>query len=404
MTEQQTDSRQSLLFVIGMHRTGTSALCAALDACGAQFGQHLLAAMAGVNDEGFWEDGDFVAINEQLLEIAGCQWYTVIPSCADIDWMSAEFKAVKASAEHWLRSRLAPGSSISAVKDPRLCVTMPFWSAVCEQCSVDVQMIFVDRAPLEVAQSLRKRDLFPLSYGLRLYLAYHECVESFVEGQIDWIAFQDLLDNTTDALATQLERLPLLTLPEKGFEEVRGALKHYYSDGASDALSLSRKHGPGLQELERTIEERFPLAALPGELAQVVAARGCELAEVGEQHTLALATLDQKDRDISALSSEHRLALTTITERDAQLVVANKELERTGEHLSEALATIATRDEDVASLDARLQQLGNEHSHALTVVNERDAQIKDYQQRLEKIAAMPVLGRVFMKIWNNAGR
>jgi hypothetical protein len=40
----------------------------------------------------------------------------------------------------------------------------------------------------------------------------------------------------------------------------------------------------------------------------------------------------------------------------------------------------------------------------LTVVNERDAQIKDYQQRLEKIAAMPVLGRVFMKIWNNAGR
>ncbi len=46
---------QSLLIVTGMHRSGTSALCAALAACGVSFGDRLIGAIAGVNDEGFWK-------------------------------------------------------------------------------------------------------------------------------------------------------------------------------------------------------------------------------------------------------------------------------------------------------------------------------------------------------------
>ena len=41
----QTVSPRYLLFLIGLHRSGTSALCAALHACGASFGQHLLEPM-----------------------------------------------------------------------------------------------------------------------------------------------------------------------------------------------------------------------------------------------------------------------------------------------------------------------------------------------------------------------
>ena len=63
----QADNNRKLLFVVGMHRSGTSALCAALEACGATFGGELLGAMPGVNDEGFWEDEAVVALNERLL-------------------------------------------------------------------------------------------------------------------------------------------------------------------------------------------------------------------------------------------------------------------------------------------------------------------------------------------------
>ena len=51
-----TSEARKLLFVVGMHRSGTSALCAALQGCGASFGDNLLAPMAGVNADGFWEE------------------------------------------------------------------------------------------------------------------------------------------------------------------------------------------------------------------------------------------------------------------------------------------------------------------------------------------------------------
>ncbi len=56
------DRESGVLFVVGMHRSGTSALCAALAARGVSFGSDLLGPMAGVNDEGFWEDAGVVAI------------------------------------------------------------------------------------------------------------------------------------------------------------------------------------------------------------------------------------------------------------------------------------------------------------------------------------------------------
>ena len=64
----------SLLLVLGMHRSGTSALCAALAACGVSFGDRLLDPLAGVNDEGFWEDAAVVAIDQQSLALLDPNW------------------------------------------------------------------------------------------------------------------------------------------------------------------------------------------------------------------------------------------------------------------------------------------------------------------------------------------
>jgi hypothetical protein len=64
-----TDSlSRQLLIVAGMHRSGTSALCAALESVGASFGSELLEPMEGVNAEGFWEDpGTAAAAGRQLV-------------------------------------------------------------------------------------------------------------------------------------------------------------------------------------------------------------------------------------------------------------------------------------------------------------------------------------------------
>ncbi|MHB0874384.1 MAG: hypothetical protein ACYC1J_13295, partial [Acidithiobacillus ferrooxidans] len=58
--------QKQLLVVLGMHRSGTSAIARGLQALGASLGDALLPAGFD-NPKGFWEDRDMLRINEALL-------------------------------------------------------------------------------------------------------------------------------------------------------------------------------------------------------------------------------------------------------------------------------------------------------------------------------------------------
>ena len=68
--------------------------------------------------------------------------------------------------------------------------------------------------------------------------------------------------------------------------------------------------------------------------------RAEELTELGQAHSAALATLDQRDLDVNNLSALHTEALATIDERDAQIVEFDRRLAQTGEELSQALSKL----------------------------------------------------------------
>ncbi len=55
-------------------------------------------------------------------------------------------------------------------KDPRACLTLPIWA---KYLSHRPAIVFTYRHPLEVAMSLKKRDNFPLSKGLKLWITYN---------------------------------------------------------------------------------------------------------------------------------------------------------------------------------------------------------------------------------------
>jgi len=61
------------VLVLGMHRSGTSAIMRGLKAIGVQLGDHL-AEPAEDNIRGFWEDKEVIAFNEKLLNILGSRW------------------------------------------------------------------------------------------------------------------------------------------------------------------------------------------------------------------------------------------------------------------------------------------------------------------------------------------
>jgi len=63
-----TIERRRAVVIMGMHRSGTSALASAYRACGVNFGTCLIRAEADMNELAFNEHADVVPIHATLLE------------------------------------------------------------------------------------------------------------------------------------------------------------------------------------------------------------------------------------------------------------------------------------------------------------------------------------------------
>lgn len=169
-----------LLCVLGMHRSGTSVVAQLLHRLGARVGPQLLAAMEGVNDDGFWEDSRVVEFDERLLAACGLRWYdSAAPDLATAD--PQVIAAVAREARDYFRQHYSdePDTRIGAwpaapwvVKDPRQCRLLPFWLDTWNQSGFETVFVHVLRHPYAVAKSLQRRDRMPLEYGVLLWLVY----------------------------------------------------------------------------------------------------------------------------------------------------------------------------------------------------------------------------------------
>ncbi|MCB1679322.1 MAG: hypothetical protein KDI16_11635 [Halioglobus sp.] len=383
--------RRHLLFVVGMHRSGTSALCAALQACGASFGDHLLDPMAGVNAEGFWEDAEVVALNQTLLARAGADWYSVGEPQLETDWNTAPFDDLRRAATAIIRRGFGAGR-VEAVKDPRLCITLPWWRSLCADLGIESSICVIRRSPAEVARSLQARDGFPVGFGLRLYQIYRRGIAQHVPRDAVCVSYHNLLADPAGVLAELAAALPLEVSAAALASAVRGELRHQVADGNGTPLLQGAAGELDAAELAAEIERVYPAAQTLRDMAACIAARGARLTEVGEAHSEALATLRQRDAELQGLAREHRQALATIAERDTQIASLDTRLAQTGAHLATALATIDERDSQIVEFDRRLADIGAQHSYALQVIDERDAQ-------LQRVFARPGIGWLLRALW-----
>lgn len=150
---------QQIVVVLGMHRSGTSALTRGLQACGVALGEEHEPAAAGINDKGYWEDVDFVRLNEEMLHHCGMAWHSVSPvSASDVEKLCANGFLHRATD---LLRRKSAGHVRFGFKDPRTAKMLPFWVRVFAHGGFDVRYIIAIRNPLSVVQSLSRRDQFP---------------------------------------------------------------------------------------------------------------------------------------------------------------------------------------------------------------------------------------------------
>jgi len=68
---------KSIVVVLGMHRSGTSAITRGLQVMGVNLGNQLMPPVAGNNEKGFFEDTAVSSINSELLGAMGQDWHTL---------------------------------------------------------------------------------------------------------------------------------------------------------------------------------------------------------------------------------------------------------------------------------------------------------------------------------------
>ncbi len=160
----------TLVFILGMHRSGTSAVANLLSKLGVDLGGNLLPGDPMVNKHGFWENIELIDIHNELMATFDSSWFDFrgLPT----DWLSSK------KTEQY-RSRIVKAlekdftnHDLMAVKDPRLCRLLPLWLDIVRQAGGLSRFLLVMRNPLEVAGSLKKRDNFDIGTSALLWLVY----------------------------------------------------------------------------------------------------------------------------------------------------------------------------------------------------------------------------------------
>ncbi|MEQ9315943.1 MAG: hypothetical protein RLN72_08815, partial [Henriciella sp.] len=163
-----TDGRE-LVFVLGMHRSGTSALTRCLNLLGFTIADDLLAPNKA-NKGGYWESKAAVRLNERLLGSLDRVWYDPKPVTFDV--LSKEQREnFVAGAQKLLADDLGD-ASLAVLKDPRLSLLLPVWREAAERLGYRCTALVACRHPVEVAMSLRTRDGMELAHGLKLWTSH----------------------------------------------------------------------------------------------------------------------------------------------------------------------------------------------------------------------------------------
>ena len=157
------------LLILGMHRSGTSAVAGACALRGVYLGTDLMAPAAD-NPKGFWEHAGVVSVHDKLLNSLDRSWND--PRALPEGWRKSS-GAVRASRdlEELLRGEFS-GQPVWGVKDPRLCRLLPLWMPILKRMNVSPAALFVTRNPLEVAASLQARNQWPEGLSRLLWISH----------------------------------------------------------------------------------------------------------------------------------------------------------------------------------------------------------------------------------------
>lgn len=313
-------AKRTCILVLGMHRSGTSAVTRVLNLLGASLPNTLMPAKEE-NAAGFWESLAFMHVNDALLAKADSSWD---------DWTSfnegklvpVHLAALEDQILNTIKAEL-DGSNLIVLKDPRIARFVPFYSRILHSQGFDIRCVHMTRSPFEVAQSLETRDQFSRNFSYLLWLRHTLDAEQATR-KFDriFVTYRELMSQNSDAVKRLAEwgsSFGLSTNPvavKRASDHLQGGLRHFDDDeewlhDAKDALT----------ELTARTYLAIKLLSVDTQWPESLAILDANLAELDQAAAISGPAYKDQTAKLSLLEDAHKA-------QAAELSAARIEIER----------------------------------------------------------------------------
>jgi hypothetical protein len=315
-----TQTKPTILLVLGMHRSGTSLTARLLECFGALNSKKTIHIQLD-NPKGFFEDHDIYRFNEtKLLPRLGNNWHSI----GFVDWnkiIESELSELEVEAVNILKSNYSIENRLSILKEPRIGILLPFWLCAINKAGYDVKIVCSIRDPLSVARSLRARNGFSITHGGMLYITYWLSILSNIQDlPVAFIEFDEIIEDPARVLGAVSKQLAIGYPAD--FEE---RLRVF----SSEFLDASLRHSK--VDLEN-LQHEHALPSLSVELYKILfrASQSQDLKITTDFNLFAkknLLSIKQIFTEVDMLRVTLEARDATIAEKDAMLIRLEKTID-----------------------------------------------------------------------------
>jgi GT2 family glycosyltransferase/glycosyltransferase involved in cell wall biosynthesis len=397
---QKTAAARTAIVVLGMHRSGTSALTRVLSLLGADLPSNLMAPAELDNPTGFWESLDVYRLNEEILQSAGSSWDDW--GQVNPDWFrSAKLGDFRERALQMIVREFA-SSPLFVLKDPRICRLLPFWLDALQDASVEPRCILIVRNPLEVASSLKRRNDFIPPKSHMLWLRHVLDAEEGTRGlPRSFVTYEQLLSDWR-AVVTKISLNLDIAWPRRSATSeveidtlLRDSLRHHTASPSDlklhpDVVEWVKEAYSALSALaEGESDSRDGLAVLA--TVREAFDRACQALRVVVRETELKLEHTQQQQEASARSIAEQTA--RIEELSLALERRDAEVAEQAERIEELTRRVQGRDAEVTEQAGRIEELTrraqgreSEVTELSVALTARDAQLQETENRISDLS------------------
>ncbi|HTQ19160.1 sulfotransferase family protein [Mycobacterium sp.] len=174
--QSRTAARPLILFVLGVNRSGTSALARVLSLCGGTLPPGLVGAMQD-NPLGHWEPREANYLNETILQRHHSTMFDPTLRLQEEGAFDADEKAAWINQIRAYLTTLPAAPRVVVIKDPRITALSDLWFGAARLAGFDVVAAITVRHPQEVVASVAKRSPASPELSGALWLKYNLLAE-----------------------------------------------------------------------------------------------------------------------------------------------------------------------------------------------------------------------------------